>query len=203
MIDCPGERSTQHFRGRWCGFGPVRNYESVVFAVFEGTKRAGAPLAADSFDNNHLKKQAQSLTRKTFVTKPVFRRTIARGTQLHGIAFANVSSMRALVADVKLNARDASVRSLCVLDRVEKGDCDGHATTGYCESHTSLGMSQSQLNKVRQRIRLDLADTFSDIKEITAHGWPSAFGIFRARVASIARTLRCILRNFIRAVPEQ
>jgi hypothetical protein len=193
MSDCVEERTSQHFRGRWHGFGPVKDGEKVIFAVFQSTNCLGNRLTAVSFNNNHLKKSAQSLARQAFVTRKTFNRTIVDGAELRGVATADVSALRALVADVKLNVREITVRSLCVLDRVETGDCDGHATTGYSEKHATLGLSQTQLSKVRERIRLDLANTFSEICDPSEQGWISLWEIVIGRVKSITRTICSII----------
>ena len=189
MTDCPEERKTQHFRGRFYGFGPVRDDETVIFAVFQSTKRVGQRLIANSFDNKHLKNAAQSLARRSFVTKKTFNKMIVRQETLDGIATAKTAEIRALVADVKSNARAITVRSLCVLDRVDAGDCEGHATTGYSEQHASLGISQTQLSKVRAKIRLDLADAFSDVRNEQLQKWPSDASVTMGRILSIARGL--------------
>jgi len=194
MIDCLDERTSQRWRAPWRGFGPVKSSESVIFAVFHSTIREGQRLTSDSFDNKHLKTNAQSLARRRFVTRPTFDRTIVRDGVLQGIAVANVASIRALVADVKLNAGEISVRSLCILDRVEAGDCDGHATAGYSEQHTALGMSQTQLSKVRARIRLDLADTFSEILNPNGHRWATVWAVLFGRILSVGRVLRVFVR---------
>ncbi len=188
MTDCVEELTTQHFRGRWHGFGPVKDREVVIFAAFQSTNCVGGRLTADSFDNKHLKTSAQSLARRAFVTRQVFDRAIVRDGALKGVAIANVSAIRALVADVRLNAGETSVRSLCVLDRVDAGDCDGHATAGYCEQQVALGMSQAQLSKVRARIRLDLADTFSEVHNADTRGWASGWSLRLKRALSVLRT---------------
>ena len=194
MIDCLDERATKHFRGHWYGFGPVQDAEAVVFAVFQSTKIKNGRLTADSFDNKHLKRNAQSLARQSFVTRAIFEKAIVRGAALQGIAVASAAAIRALVADVKLNADQISVRSLCVLDRVDEGDCDGHATAGYSERHASLGISEAQLSKVRARIRLDLANTFSEVRDLDSWKWPRYWALFVGRARSIVRVITVLFR---------
>jgi hypothetical protein len=198
MTECLEEQTTQHFRGHWHGFGPVRNHEKVIFAVFEATSCNGRQLIAASFDNDHLKSITQSLARHSFVTLPTFYRTIVRSADsvLRGVAIANVAAVRALVADIKLNAGQVTVRAFCLLDRVEEGDCDGHATVGYSETHETFNISQGQLGKVRARIRLDLANTFSEINDVVACRWPRIGDILLGRTFSIGRTLSSILSDW-------
>src|SRR6266852_2954350 len=103
MTDCLEEQQTQHYRGKWYGFGPVNNGERVVFAVFERTKRAESQLTANSFESSYLANSSQSLTRASYVTRTLFDREIAvRGSAtkgpLIGIACADVSKVRKLRA---------------------------------------------------------------------------------------------------------
>src|SRR5215469_12111759 len=148
MSDCPEERSTQHYRGEWCGFGPVADDEHVIFAVFQKTKCREQQLAQDSFDNSNLKMRTQSLARGAFVSRSIFNRKIVDALNqtkgpLIGIALADVSKIRAIPAKINLNNTEIRVRALCVLDRVERGDCDGHATVGFSEA-TNVPISQGQ-----------------------------------------------------------
>jgi hypothetical protein len=189
MTDCLDERITKHFRGRWYGFGPVKDAESVVFAVFGSTKLKDGRLIADSFDNKHLKTNAQSLARQSFVTKAIFDSAIVRGAGLSGVAVARVAAIRALTADVKINAGQISVRACCVLDRVDEGDCEGHATAGYSERQAILGMREGQLGKVRAKVRMDLANTFSEVRDPISERWARSWELFVGRVKSIVRSM--------------
>jgi hypothetical protein len=76
MTACPEEMRTLHYRGRWFGFGPVCDTERVIFAVFEGTPRSGESLSDNSFENNKLKKDEQSLARASFVTWTLFDKSL-------------------------------------------------------------------------------------------------------------------------------
>ena len=49
MTACIKERTTQHYLGRWHGFGPVGDKEHLLIAVFEKTRRKGDKLDANSF----------------------------------------------------------------------------------------------------------------------------------------------------------
>lgn len=192
--ECADELLTKHYRGRWFGFGPVRNCERVVYAVFEKTLRNGNYLIENSFENNKLKKNAQSLGRASFVTKRQFEQKIVRrdassNGPLVGITGADVSQLRALRADVKLNAGTKNVRAICVIDRVEQGDCAGHATMGY-EWTGELNLSQAQVATIKQKIRYDLAAVFSPIVEPSGERWPRYCNLLFGRVISIARVFR-------------
>src|SRR5262249_38186789 len=127
MSRCAEEDQTHHYRGRWFGFGPVGHSEEVVFAVFERTKKDGAKLTANSFENAHLAAQNQSVARRlsprhsTFVTKVVDRGRAQKG-ELIGVAVANVVDIRHLIAEFETPRGSESVPALCVLDKVERGD---------------------------------------------------------------------------------
>jgi hypothetical protein len=89
-----------------------------------------------------------------------------------GIALARVAEIRALGVEIRTNAAVTKVRALCVLDLVEKGDIDAHATAGYCEATEPSGIGQAYLGKVRMTIRMDLANVFSDVSPADKHHWP-------------------------------
>ena len=164
MSDCIEEQQTRHFRGRWYGFGPVQDYEELIFAVFEQTIRNGDRLDAACF--KQLADCSQSVTRARFVTQGAFDRNVVHPGvktkgQFVGMAVAHTSSLRRLRADITVKHRTKSVRSICIIDRVDKGDYDGHATMGYAEQIEALG--QTLKGKKRMAIRLDLVNEFSNI----------------------------------------
>jgi hypothetical protein len=133
MTECVEEQCTGHYRGRWHGFGPVHNHERVLLAVFETTKRDGFRLTGDSFNNKHLASSSESLVRISYVTKALFdseivSRALPQKGALVGVACAKASEIRRLHADIKVSHGIRKVRAICVLDRVDEGDLDGHAT---------------------------------------------------------------------------
>ncbi len=194
MFNCGEESFTHHYLGRWFGFGPARDTERVIYAVFQKAPRNGNLLNENSFENNKLKKNSQSLARASWVTRRQFDRKIVRrdtssNGPMVGIAYADVAKVRALRVDVKLNTGTKNVRAICVLDRVESGDCAGHATMGY-EWAGQLNLSQAQVATIRKKIRYDLANTFSEVIEPSAQQWPRIWDLVFGRALSIARVLR-------------
>jgi hypothetical protein len=196
MTDCPAEKQTQHFKGKWHGFGPVSNCETVIFAVFDTTKcnQNGSKLAADSFSNKSLAINTQSLARAAYLTRLCFDQEIvesgkAEKGKLVGVAHAKVDVLRNLRADITTNSGLKKVRALCVLDKVDQGDFDGHATAGYAEVIERAQLSQKSLGKVRAKIRMDVAEVFSDITSPDRYRWPSQFEIGMKRVVSIVQVL--------------
>jgi hypothetical protein len=53
---------------------------------------------------------------------------------LVGISRALTDSIRSLTARIQLNSSEARVRSFSVLDSVQLGDYDAHATLNYVQS---------------------------------------------------------------------
>jgi len=194
MTDCVEEQQTRHYGGRLRGFGPVRNDERVLFAVFMQTKRNGARLVGDSFDNKYLASSSQSLTRASYVTKLLFDREVVRHGEsekgpLVGVACADVADIRKLRADIQIShATIKKVRAICLLDRVDVGDLDGHATMGYAEA-MEQGVSQKQLGKKRVAVRMDLANIFSDVANSETLVWPRHSWVLLCQIGSIIRGL--------------
>jgi hypothetical protein len=181
MPDCIKEQQTQHYLGHSHGCGPVRDDEEILFAVFDETEREGRSLIGNSFEETHLKRDALSLARSPYVTREEFDlKVVAAGAAKKGafvgIAWAEVAILRSLRADIQLNAGRKKVRALCILDRVEINDFDGHATAGYCEE-IAKSVGQKQLGVIRAKIRLDLANTFSPISDADIREWPSERGV--------------------------
>ena len=184
MSECVDEQQTRHYLGRWHGFGVVRDNEYVLYAVFGNTDRAGKRLTQNSFTRN-LNNTSQSLGRASVLTREVFDLNIAHGA-IAEIASAHVSAIRSIRADVPENKGTKNVRAVCVIDQVEAGDCDAHATMGLSEA-IGPGLSEKNLAKLRARIRLDLANAFSEIIPLENHHWPRAWQVFAKRIGSIAK----------------
>jgi len=49
MPNCAREGQTQHYLGARYGFGPVKDREDVLLAIFEKTKRAADKIIAKSW----------------------------------------------------------------------------------------------------------------------------------------------------------
>jgi hypothetical protein len=177
----PDEERSLHHRPWFGGFGPVQNPEEVMFAVFDGTPIEGTSLQANSFESKRLKNRAQSLTRTLCVTKTEFSRRIVRARRLQGVATAPAAHLRALTADINIQGRWKKVPAVCLLDRVDRGEPDGHATMGFT-SHTTEDVGQKQLKLIRDKIMLDVADVFSPIESSDSHPWPSFLSTLWRRV---------------------
>lgn len=190
MLDCVEEHSTRHHGGPWRGFGPVRDAEQVLFAVFSNIARSGGRLTDASFSNN-LNNRTQSLGRVLYVSRKTFNEKIVCEASVDGISTAHTEKIRQMRADIETPNGSLKVRSMCVLDLVEEGDCEGHATMGYSQALNQV--SQKQIGKKRKAIRMDLATTFSEITIANDHRWPSDIGVFRRRMGALLWTLAAIV----------
>ena len=189
------EQSTRHHRGRWHGFGPVQNSEMVIFAIFEDTKRSGCVLTIDSFQN--LKNQTQSLARINYTPRTHFNKYVVKEKKLHGVAIANVHSLRNLEVVFDVEGKQVKCRAICVLDIVELGDCEGHATMGYTPKPEKV--SAPQLGKKRKLIALDVVNAFSPIAAADTYSWPPWWrSVFLGRLKSVAREAVLCLTTLIR-----
>ncbi len=188
MSGCADEGRTLHYNGSWRGFGPVQDGERVLFAVFEGTPLEGSSILIEkSFSNFNLIRTSESLARTFYVTAKIFWQSIVRRRTIIGIACANVSDLRNLVAQIQPPSGIKQVRAICVVDKVEEGDCDGHAAMGYGEETRGQGMTEGQIGKIRKNIRMDLATKFSTIIPADDHQWPTLRKLLLGRTASIWR----------------
>lgn len=167
MPECAEETTTQHHLGAGHGFGPVQHDEYVYFAVFDQTKCDGNLLSADSFDNKQLKKEGLSVSRASHITLAVFNDEVVKSGSnpkggLIGISRALSGAIRSLTSRIQLNSIEVKVHSFCVLDSVQPGDYDAHATLNYGEFPP--GVSEGKIGAIRSRARMDLADVFSSIE---------------------------------------
>jgi hypothetical protein len=187
------ERHTHHYRGVWHGFGPVQDAELVLFAVFQTTKIDGQSLSENSFRNDSLARKSESVARQLYVTRRSFDFGIVAAAELTkgnlvGVTSANVARLRNLRADFDINNVMTKLPAICVLDRVDFGDINGHAVLGYRDA--PAGISPQQLGKKRKLIRIDLANEFSEIRSADRLQWPSPLNVLFGRVASIFRIIR-------------
>ena len=179
--NCAEEQETQHYLGASHGFGPVRDSEYVYLAIFDSTPRDGDRVAADSFENKHLKRDGQSVSRASHTTRRIFDDYVVRAGsnpkgRLDGVSSALAGAIRALQSKITLNSSEVLARSFCVLDFVLRGDYDSHATIHYGE-RTSAGLSEKQIKTIRTKACLELAEVFGQIlpdAEVTFAGEPNA-----------------------------
>lgn len=135
------------YLGLGYGFGPVSSAESVLFAVFETTKREGDRLIATAFPAEQLARGEVSVTRAAHTSKTEFCTHVIEPLEaslgkLIGVARAEVGALRAIpyiFDDVKPPLTGKAVR---VPDKVVQGDHNGHAALEYSESQEQLSPSK-------------------------------------------------------------
>jgi hypothetical protein len=186
LTDCPEERATRHYLGPCYGFGPVKNTEEVIFAVFDDTKRDGARLSEKSFTNSNMVSKTQSLARSAYVSRREFDQSIVKARRICGVARASVSQIRELRAEYKVSGETIKKRAVCVIDLVELGDCAGHATMGY---EPIEGVGQEQRGKKRIEIRKELAKRFSSIERLEEGIWANSLDVSVGRAIWLTNVL--------------
>lgn len=166
--DCAQELVTQHHLGDGAGFGPVRDEESVLFAVFESTPRNSSTgrLLKGAFLTKQLVRSEVSMSRIDYTSAQDFMNFVVDPATKQAGAFLGVvctqaSKLRALIIHVTETLPIKQGRAVCVLDKVSKYDFDGHGALGYSECQDAL--TQKQKETVREYIRADIASTFSEI----------------------------------------
>jgi hypothetical protein len=163
---CPEEGETQHHLGAGHGYGPVRDEEGVLFAVFSANTRTGDHLTGDLFSNNQLKNGELSVARRSYTTAAEFHRRVvapaeASNGSFMGVARAWVGDLRKVVIKVDPLRPESTVRAICVIDRVSELDYDGHAALKYADLPGPI--APGRLGALRSIIREDLASRFEEI----------------------------------------
>jgi len=167
---CPIEVRCHHHLGTGAGPGPVLPSECLVFAVFRADARLGTRLVADKdFPTGRLKRGDLSLARHAHTSWATFRDyVIAPGKQsqaVQGIAVSRADALRSLVAEITSSVPPTCLRSVCVLDKVENGEHDGHAALKFCSEQAALRTKAKHV--VRVQIQSELAATFSEVRAVS------------------------------------
>jgi hypothetical protein len=192
MIAEGEEDTTQHFRGKWFGFGPIQDEESIAFAVFEKTERNGHRLSLKSFDRKKLAGAEQSIARRALVSKTVFDLEVARKGESSkgkfiGLAVVSAGAVRSIFCEDWPLAAPKKIFGFGVLDLVEQGDFDAHGTIGFLMEATVP--KTREVGALREFLMFDLADKFSEIRSINDYDWGSVIGTGAARIATVYRAL--------------
>jgi hypothetical protein len=169
---CPVEQICHHHSGLGAGPGTVLGGERLLFAVFGSTERTPAKLIGKDFPSKDLKKGDLSLARLSHTSWAVFRDSVvaSRPTEkLLGISEAEANRLRQLIAEFRRTNETIPVRAVCVLDKVEVQDHDGHAALKFCAGQQDLpneGKSDERnLGTMRTQISAELANIFSEIRQ--------------------------------------
>jgi hypothetical protein len=167
---CPRESVTQHFRK--AGYGVVSDDETVIFVVFDGMVGIGDRLNRKHFDTTKIKNGDLSIARQRYTTMDDMNTVIIEpakqtGRVLNGAVIAQVDKLRSIV---RTQAPAGPLRGVCVIDKVQNGDHDGHAALIGCADQAARFTNPQSLGKFRGQIALDLADKFSEVKSLDAVG---------------------------------
>ena len=196
MTNCIKETNTKHYLW-WRGFGPVQDYELLVYAVFETTDKNGSTLTGDAFENRYLADNALSMARLNYIRRKQFNRKVInfgvkRKGAFLGIVCADAEKIRRILVPIPTSSGEKMVRGVCVLDRVESDDYDAHATAGYAEAtNTVTGKNRGT---VRSKVRLALAQQFGEIRGADEVQWASSWRIFFSRIKWLVRSHLTFLR---------
>jgi hypothetical protein len=138
-------------------------------AVFRATPTVNGRLAPTAFRNARLQAGDVSLARLSYTTREDFDAYVVApktaSDPLQGVVTCAVEVLRGLRIDIPYTSPVTALRAICVIDRVEVGDHDGHAALMYCEEQQSI-----QGKKTKERIRADiaaaLASAFGEVKAL-------------------------------------
>jgi len=159
-----------HHRGVGAGPGPVLDAECLIFAVFGADARLGAKLTPNYFRIDRLKQGDLSLARHAHTSWATFRDDVLapgeRLQRLQGIAVSQADTLRGLIAEIHSSTPPKALRSVCVLDKVEDGEHDGHAALQFCSEQAGLRAKEKSV--VRAQIQSELATTFSEVRAISS-----------------------------------
>jgi hypothetical protein len=110
---------------------------------------------------------------------------------LRGVATASTEQIRRLWAPPPETGQHATaMRSVCVVDRVDRGDIQAHASLGYsstlvsCYAGTGAKLGRER-GKARGKARLDLTHEFSPIVPMAALSWGTWGGYLVARLRRV------------------
>lgn len=166
---CPAELVSQHFCSAKSR-GVVEDGETLVFAVLDVSHVGpNGRLTPKAFPSDRLSREEASLARLAFTTKDEFMREVVQpavgsGKLYQGVATVIAGKVRELDFPITENIKAAS---LCVIDKVESSDFDGHAVVTYSRHVTELSENQNRIGRLKQVVRMDLANEFSELKDIS------------------------------------
>jgi hypothetical protein len=137
----------------------------VLVGFCEADLVDGRPLK-QAFPNKRIKDGEFSLARTDFIDKEFFHRFVVEprrnsATPIVSVGRASVLALRTLTTPLDWQKPVKLIRSVCVIDRVVKGDHDSHAALEYCEEQQSL--KPGQRDRVRAAIAADLVKVFSSV----------------------------------------
>jgi len=181
---CQDERVSQHHKAS--GHGPVKDDEYVIFVVFDSNVQIGKKLSERDFSTKKIAKGDLSLARKAYTTindaqECVIQPALDRGQKVSGASVALTRSLRSIKAPIEGLTPVKYARGVCILDRVENDDHEGHAALRSCRDEGAL--TPKQRGKLRALIAADLAEKFDVLQAIA-----DVFTLSAANIPSIVAT---------------
>src|SRR5580658_1998273 len=164
-MGCEKEQKSCHYGAPERGHGPVQEGETIL-AGFCATDLADGKLLKQAFPGKKLKDGDFSIARLAFTTKEIFNEYVVErrknSVPVVGVGRASVRVLRQLTAPLDWQNPVRDIRAICVLDRVENGEHDGHAALEFCEEQKEI-VKQKRLERVRAHIAADLVTAFGDV----------------------------------------
>ena len=166
-MTCQKERTTQHHLGVPHGHGCVADSEILIFAVFESTPRIGNRLAPNAFKSKKIRDGDISLFRSGFTSRADFEAHVippkAHTDTPSGVVVCGAELLRTI--RIPHGAPHLTLRAVCVIDKVEDGDHDGHAAIESSEEIESI-VGETSRGRARSAIANSQADAFSEICDL-------------------------------------
>ena len=137
-----------------------------MLAVFQSTKTESGKLLPTAFKNAHLHGGNVSLSRLRYTTRQTFDAKVVgpkASDPLKGVVTCATSVLRGLLVPLPNATPPAQIRAVCVLDKVEPLDYDGHAALEYCEDQQSITNQQTKA-LLRAGIAVALVSAFGEIR---------------------------------------
>lgn len=166
---CADESETQHWRGMGFGHGPIEDPEPILFVLFGDTAYdpEAMRLKAGSFKRKRLTSGDESVARKKHTTIEALESNVVapqkvKRSGLVGVACAKAEKLRALEQHVNATSGPMTLRTICVLDKVEEGDHDGHGTLKFADAVDGVSPEPTK-GMLRGSIMTDLAEAFGPI----------------------------------------
>jgi hypothetical protein len=161
---CRHELLSQHYEAT--GPGLILSCEEVILVVFDLSMKTGDKLTAEHFPTKKLGRGEISLARKKYATLDVLNDFVIKGKPVAGATTSTVKSIRAIGRKSDNAKVHELVRTVCVIDKVESGEHDSHASLRACEDQAA--MSEPRRHKVRSALAADLARLFGSVQDIAA-----------------------------------
>jgi len=157
--------------GSGVGQGPVAHGEIVALGICLSTPPEGGKVTAKAFKTSLLQDGDLSLSRIAYTDTPTFQTKVvapkAASDPIQGVAICSVSTLRDIYINVPKAQPPSRIRGACVLDKVETGDHEGHATLEYCEEQNNIKNPNTK-GMVRAAIAIALASAFGDVHPVDA-----------------------------------